>query len=167
MDRTLVFESAAPLTGLTFKFPNGHFEGLLAQLRIEGVLYKMYYFSPAKTVCIRGEGKGVIAINAGTYTKMVFTLSGTAITLDGNDVGFDPSQTECRYASNLVAETFSWKVAELIIEDTLATTMATALTTYTELPMESCQSLDSPGVCATCAPRYLLASPTCSKQLLW
>lgn len=63
MDRSLVFESATPVTDLTLVFPLGLFNGLLMQATVEGVLYKMYYFSSAFQVCLQVEGKGTMILN--------------------------------------------------------------------------------------------------------
>lgn len=108
MDRTFVYESATPIPGIIFKFPMGHFYGLLAHLTVEGTVYKMYHFSPAYQVCIQAEGKGVLTLNTWIYIQYAFGFSGTAVTFSGAEMGFDPSQTECRDASNLAPEVFGW-----------------------------------------------------------
>ena len=69
-----------------------------------------------------------------------FTFSETAVTINGIAINFDSNKSECDHSSYLGAETFPWVVAELIIDSALATTIASALSGYTELPMESCQT---------------------------
>ena len=87
---------------------------------------------------MKGEGKGTITLNTWVHSHETFSISATSVTFNGAEVGFDSSKTECRDASNLVPETFSHNVAELIVDDSLASSIASYLSSYTELPMESC-----------------------------
>ena len=51
-------------------------------------------------------------------------------------MGFDSTQTQCEHSSHLGgAETFTSVVAELIIQSSLETSIASALTDLTELPL--------------------------------
>ena len=125
----------------------GHFEGLLVEAIVEGALYKIYYFSPSIQVCVEGEGKGVMTLNAAVSNHETFSLSGTVLKFNGNELAFDSTKTQCPKASHLTADVFSRDVAELIIDDFLANSISSSLTSYTELPLESCRTLSSPGVC--------------------
>ena len=95
-------------------------------------------------------------------TANTYTFSGAGVTINGNAMGFDTTKTQCDNTAYLTSETFPWVVTELIIEENMATSLGAALNGYTELPIESCQTLASPGVCGTCLPRYYPNPSACA-----
>ena len=65
-------------------------------------------------------------------------MSATAVTINGNAMGFDTSRTECAQSSYRTVETFTSHVAEIAVETSFADTIADALSVQTQLPLESC-----------------------------
>ena len=70
------------------------------------------------------EGKGTMTLNTWFHSHETFSISSTTVSFNGAEMGFDSSKTECRDASNLVPETFSYTVAELIMDDSLSSSIA-------------------------------------------
>ena len=81
-------------------------------------------------------------------------MSSMTIAINGNSLGFQNSVLTCPGVSHLEVENFGWILAELIIDSTLASTLNSVLSGFTELPMESCQTLSSADVCGTCVSGY-------------
>ena len=82
-------------------------------------------------MCIEREGRGIIKYNIYPANHYELQISATTVTINGNAMGFDSSTSKCPYTTFVEAETFSWNVAELIIDSTLATSISSSLASYT------------------------------------
>ena len=112
------------------KFTFGDINALVAQPTIEGSLYKIFYLSRAFQMCIEGKTQGLIKYNIYPAKHYELQISSVTVTINGNAMDFDSSSSKCPYTSFLGAETFSWNVAELIIDSTLASAISSSLTNY-------------------------------------
>ena len=82
-------------------------------------------------MCVERETQGIIKYNIYPANHYELQISATTVTINGNAMGFDTSSSKCPYTSFLGGETFSWNVAELIIDSTLATAISSSLASYT------------------------------------
>ena len=115
---------------LKLKFTFGDINALVAQPIIEGSLYKVFYLSRAFQMCIEKDTQGIILYNVYPASHYELQISSTTVTVNGNAMGFDSSSSKCPYTSFLGIESFSWSVAELIIDSTLATAISSSLASY-------------------------------------
>ena len=80
-------------------------------------------------------------------TPYSLQISSSSVSIEGNLLGYDTSQSKCQHTAFLVGHSFSWVVAEVKIDSAFATTISSALSGHTELAMYNCFTLASPTGC--------------------
>ena len=87
-------------------------------------------------------------------TATTFTINGVAITFDNNKPIFNDAD------SYLKSATFTRSVGELIISNALAATHSASLTSFTELPLQSCK-VASGLSCTQCEDGFMESTGNC------